>query len=70
MPTKTLELEISTREIRKAGQVVGITDRIYQIDGSEVAFDDLLVRGDLTGALEYNGRSIEIVAVDTIIGLE
>ena len=50
--------------------MVGLTDRVYPITASDVTFDDLLVRGDLTGTLEYNGRSIKIVGVDSIIGLE
>jgi hypothetical protein len=58
------------RELRKAGVVVGITDRVYPITGDTITFADILVRGDLSGMLEYNGRKLEITAVDTIIGLE
>lgn len=70
MPTKPLKLEPPSVEIRKGGTVVGLTDRVYSVAGSEAVFDDLLVRGDLSGRLEYNGSAIEIIAVDTIIGLE
>ena len=70
MPTKPLNLEPPSTEIRKAGQVVGVTDRVYSIAADEVTFDEVLVRGDLSGNLQYNGRMIEIVGVHTIIGLE
>jgi len=62
--------EAPSRELRKAGAVAGITDRVYPITGDTVAFDDVLVRGDLLGPLDYNGRRLEISAVNTIIGLE
>jgi hypothetical protein len=57
-------------EIRSSGKVVGITDRIYSIEGSLITFDDVLVKGDLSGDLEYNGVKIRIVRVNTIIGME
>lgn len=43
---------------------------MYPITGDAVTFADVLVRGDLSGVLEYNGRRLEITAIDTIIGLE
>jgi hypothetical protein len=70
MPTKSLELEPPSPEIRKGGQVVGITDRAYSITPPEVVIDDLLVRGDLRGVLDYNGHQIEVIGINTIIGLE
>lgn len=73
MPAKSLGLEPETPELRKNGAIVGITDRVYALNGGdveEVLFDDVLVRGDLSGRLDYNGRKIEIVAIDTAVGLE
>jgi hypothetical protein len=71
MPMKPLKLESGTAEIRKNGTVVGLTDKVYTLDDSdEILFEDVLVRGDLSGPLKYNGRKIEIVGVDTIVGLE
>jgi len=57
-------------DLLKNNQVVGVTDRIYPITGSEVTFDDVLVKGDLAGELEYNGRKLRVLRVDTAIGLE
>ncbi len=60
----------STPELRVNGVVVGITDRVYEITGPRVRFDEVLVRGDLSGGeLEYNGRRLRIVRVDTAVGL-
>lgn len=57
-------------EIYRSGKVVGITDRVYPIEGKSITFDDVLVKGDLSGELEYNGHKLLIVRVDTVIGLE
>ena len=71
MPEKKISLEPPTNEVRRSGKVVGITDRIYSIsDEPTVTFDEILVKGDLSGELEYNGQKLQIVRVDTIIGLE
>lgn len=70
MPEQSVSLEPHSREIRKAGRVVGITDRVYTFEGNSVTFDDVLVRGDLSGALEYNRRKLEVERVNTIIGME
>jgi parallel beta-helix repeat protein len=52
-------LDPPTTDIKKDGKVVGITDRVYSVAGSSVKFDDVLVQGDLSGKLEYNGKTIE-----------
>lgn len=58
-------------ELKNSGKVVGITDRIYEINGqSVIKFDDVLVKGDLSGELEYNNKKILITHIDSIIGLE
>ena len=57
-------------EILAGGKVVGETDRAYQIDGTTVTFNDVLVKGDLSGELEYNGAKLRVIRVNTIIGLE
>ena len=70
MPMKKVEFDQPTAEILRQGAVVGTTDRIYPIEGDSVTFDDVLVRGDLSGELLYNGHRLRVVYVDTIIGLE
>jgi len=57
-------------EIKSSGKVVGITDRLYEINGESITFDDVLVRGDLSGELEYNSAKLRVIRVDTIIGLD
>lgn len=59
-----------TTEIRKGDIVVGILDRSYVIEGDQVTFDDILVKGDLSGQIEYGGRTLEVERVYTMIGLE
>jgi hypothetical protein len=59
-----------TNEILSSGKVVGITDRVYSIEGTSVTFDDILVRGDLSGELIYNGVKLHVIRIDTVIGLE
>ncbi len=70
MPEKSVSFEPPTNEIRRSGAVVGITDRVYTMTGSTVTFDEILVKGDLSGDLEYNGRKLRVTRVDTMIGLE
>jgi hypothetical protein len=70
MPKKAVSFNEFKPEIHSSGKVVGITDRVYEIKGESVTFDDVLVKGDLSGELDYNGVKLRIVRVDTIIGLE
>lgn len=70
MPDTPLSFDRPSTEIRSSGKVVGITDHIYDIDGQSVTFDDVLVMGDLSGELEYNGIKLRATHIDTIIGLE
>lgn len=70
MPKTPVSFAPRSAEIRKSGTVVGLTDRVYPINGTTVIFDDVLVKGDLSGELEYNGRKLRVVRVDTVIGLE
>lgn len=70
MPKSPVSFAPRNTEIRKAGTVVGVTDRVYPINGDNVTFEDVLVKGDLSGELEYNGRKLRVVRVHTVIGLE
>jgi len=70
MPMNEVTFDQSTTEILRQGAVVGTTDRIYSIEGPSVTFDEVLVRGDLSGELWYNGLTVRVVHIDTIIGLE
>lgn len=70
MPTKPVSFDKPTNEILSSGKVVGLTDRTYSIEGESVTFNDVLVTGDLSGELLYNGIKLRVVRIDTIIGLE
>ena len=71
MPKAPVSLGPLSLELRKGGTVVGVTDRLYEIGaGKEVIFDEVLVVGDLTGELEYNGRYVEAVEIKEFVGLE
>jgi len=70
MPRTPVALDPPSTNIFSSGKVVGITDRIYTITGSMVIFDDVLVTGDLSGVLEYNGYKLRVDRVHTTIGLE
>ena len=70
MPDEHISLSAPSAELRKGGAVVGITDLVYPIEGDHVTFADVLVRGDLSGELDYNGRTLVVERVDTIIGME
>ena len=70
MPKKQVSFDKLKPEIYSSGKIVGITDHVYEIKGESVTFDDVLVKGDLSGELEYNGIKLRIVRIDTMIGLE
>jgi hypothetical protein len=70
MPEESVRFDAPTNELRKGGQVVGTTDGVYDITGDRVLFAEVLVRGDLSGEIEYNGRRLRVVGVNTIIGLK
>ncbi|HZP57727.1 MAG TPA: hypothetical protein VFC53_09255 [Dehalococcoidia bacterium] len=63
-------MQPKTNEIRKAGEVVGLTDRIYDTSGEQVTFDEILVKGDLSGELEYNGARLRVKGINMMVGLE
>jgi len=69
MPEAPLSFRPRSAEIRKSGTVVGLTDRIYDVGETEVVFDEVLIKGDLSGDLDYNGHTIRVVRVDTAVGL-
>jgi len=70
MPSGNASLVPETNKIKKNGSVVGTTDRIYSVVGLSVTFDEVLPIGDLDGELEYNGRTLVLESIDTMIGLE
>jgi hypothetical protein len=70
MPEEPVRFDAPTNELRRGRQVVGTTDHVYDVAGDRVVFAEVLVRGDLSGELEYNGRRLRVTRVDTIIGLE
>ena len=71
MPVRQRSLVPRTNELKKSGQVVGLTDRVYDVDdGKQVAFEEVVVRGDLSGVLEYNAHTLKVVEIREIIGLE
>ena len=69
MPEERISFSHPSTELLKSGNVVGLTDRVYPITGSSVTFDEILVKGDLSGVLEYNGKNLRIVRADVITGL-
>lgn len=69
MPESPLSFRNRSPELRKGGAVVGVTDRIYDVSGSTVIFEEVLLKGDLSGELEYNGTRLQVVKVDTAVGM-
>lgn len=70
MPDREISFEPPTNELKRAGVVVGLTDRVYPVSGSEVTFDEVLIKGDLSGELDYNGTRLRVTRVDAMVGLE
>lgn len=69
MPEAPLSFRPMSAEIVKSGTVVGLTDRIYDVGKAEVVFDEVLIKGDLPGDLNYNGHTIRVVRVDMAVGM-
>jgi len=70
MAERPVALGARSRELTRKGKVVGFTDRVYSIhDGSSITFEEVEVKGDLSGELEYNGRRVRILHVETAVGL-
>jgi hypothetical protein len=70
MPNARVSVGIPSKELRKNGTVVGLTDRVYEVKGDTAVLDEVLVKGDLSGQLDYNGHVVEVTHIDTAIGLE
>jgi len=71
MPKTEVSFQKLSSELRdSAGRLVGLTDRPYAPNGKTMTFHDVIVKGDLSGILEYNGIKLRIVRVNTVIGLE
>jgi len=70
MPRREVTLQLSNELRDSSGRVVGITDDAYPPNGRTITFKDVLVKGELSGPLEYNGVTLRIVRVNTVIGLE
>ncbi len=69
MPKALVSLRESAN-IYSSGKIVGITDQPYEIDNLSITFKEILVKGDLSGELEYNGHKLRIIHIDTITGLK
>ena len=69
MPKAAVSLK-GSKNLYSSGKIVGITDRIYEIDDQSVTFDEVIVKGDLSMELKYNGHRLRIIRIDTIVGLE
>lgn len=69
MPSKPVSLKPRSIELLKSGKVVGLTDQVYDISGPTVTFGEVSVKGDLSGDLEYNGKRLRVVRVETAVGL-
>ncbi len=69
MPREHVLTQIPTCELRKNGDVVGLTDRVYDLAGTIVHIDEILVTGDLSGELSYNGKLLKILEVNTVVGM-
>jgi hypothetical protein len=70
MPTGEVSVKLNNELHDATGRLVGLTDRPYPPNGRTLTFKDVLVKGDLSGTLEYNGVKLRIVRVNTVIGLE
>lgn len=53
------------------GQVVGKTDRVYELTGKEVVFDEILVAGAIGvgETLLYNDKKVKVAQIGSYIGL-
>lgn len=70
MTIRRADFQEPSCELRKNGEVVGLTDRHYPISGDKVTFAQVIVKGDLSGDLEYNGKRLRIVRTERAIGLK
>jgi hypothetical protein len=70
MAQTSVRLQPLSREIKKGADIVGLTDRAYDISTGAIHIDEILVKGDLSGDLTYNGRRIRILTIDTAIGMK
>lgn len=68
LTTKVL-FDNPAKEILSNGNVVAEVDRVIPIDERFIAFENLFVKGDLSGELEYNGKRIRILHIETILGM-
>jgi hypothetical protein len=69
MAESAISLRSGSVELKSGSNLVGKTDRVYAIEGQGVVFDEVQVLGDLSGELEYNGKRLRIIQVESIVGL-
>jgi len=69
MTTGKINFQSSTN-IYKNGNVVGETDKVYSPNGNYFDIAEIIVKGDLSGELEYCGKTIVAEHIDTMIGME
>lgn len=59
----------SPTSIYKNGDVVGETDKVYNPEGGYFNIDEITVKGELDGELDYNGKKMVVEHIDTMIGM-
>lgn len=60
----------SSTNIYKNGNVVGETDKVYSPKDNYFNFSEIVVKGDLSGELEYCGKTIVVEHIEMMIGME
>lgn len=70
MPRTRVVIGDATNELRKGRELVGFTDEVYSLNGKSVTFKEILVKGDLSGILEYNGKRLKVRQIGTVTGLK
>jgi hypothetical protein len=56
--------------LRKGGVIVAELTKPANTSGGDVTVDELVVKGDLSGQLTYQGTSVVVDSIQEIIGLE
>jgi len=66
----TLSFQKIDKNIYKNGVVVGITDELAPEQNGYFYIPDIVVKGDLSGELEYEGRIMVAEQIETLVGME
>jgi hypothetical protein len=70
MPTKRVRVNPATNEIYNGEELVGTTDRVYDVSPGTIVIKEITVKGDLSGTLTYNGHQLRARRVGAMIGLK